>query len=650
MSDLSNTEEMPVLNEQEFEENKSSTNEPDHKPGKPKKSTPKVNTAWNVVLTILTILVNIAFIVELFYVTKYSALSKGIFIKVNVAALVVLLLVDILVFFSIRLKNLVLIIISTCLLIAGGGTGGYAAYALLKVDKSVNDITKTEYTKSVNTSLVIYSKGSGKPILDVEDISGAKVGYATGTDTAEVGQKYLSDAGVTPEFKQYNDYTDVFKGLIASEIDVAVLPGTYTNVIGTDESLAPYLEDTSALETFSADVTAQSVAGADKDLTKEPFTVLLTGENEGLADTIILVTVNPISMKVTMTSIARDSYVPISCYGGGSSKINAAHAVSEACMVETVEQNFGVHIDYTVEFNFASVIQVVDAVGGVDVHNDVPFWAQCWDIETDELVVLPMPTGDVHLNGQLALGYARERHAYEDGDFARQRHQQEIIEQVIQKVMATKDPNTYLKVLQAAGDNIKTNMSSEQMINFVSYAMKKAGRYYDSSNLASVFNIQNNRITGYNVMMWDDNLDMYLYTYWLYNGSISDSYNAIERNITMSQSPSQLGSASWSAHDTYTPPAMSQDYYAEYGETVIGGPSETTTETTPDQDQNQNVVTPPTSAPEITTPSTPDTVEPAPAPEPGTGDGGTDESGGNPGGSEGAGGTGETSDNSGAAE
>ena len=621
MSDLNNTEEMPVLNEQDFAGNDKKNTPPNPKS---KKNTSKVNVAWNVVLTVLTILVNIAFIVELFYVTKYSALSKGIFIKVNVAALVILLLVDILVFFSIRLKNLVLMIISTCLLIAGGGTGGYAAYALLKVDKSVNDITKSEYTKSVNTSLVIYSKGSGKPILDVADISGAKVGYATGTDTAEVGQKYLSDAGVTPEFKQYNDYTDVFKGLIASEIDVAVLPGTYSNVIGTDESLAPYLEDTSALETFSADVKAQSVAGADKDLTKEPFTVLLTGENEGLADTIILVTVNPISMKVTMTSIARDSYVPITCYNGGKSKINAAHAVSEACMVETVEQNFGINIDYTVEFNFASVIQVVDAVGGLDVHNDVYFVGQCWDVEEDKLITLDIPEGDIHLTGQMALGYARERYAFSDGDFARQRHQQEIIEKVIQKVMATKDPNTYLKVLQAAGDNIKTNMSSEQMVEFVSYAMKKANRYYDSSNLSGVFNILNNRITGYSVMMWNDSLDMYLWTYWLYNGSINDSYNAIERNITMTQTPSQIGSASWSAYETYTVPPMSQDYYAEYGETVIGGPSEANEESpTPEEpDNNQNeIVTPsqpqptplPTPVPTPEIPETPETpVEPAP--------------------------------------
>lgn len=606
MSDLNNTEEMPVLNEQ---------------PVKPKK-TKKTYTAWNVVLTILTIFVNIAFIVELFYVTKYSALSKGIFIKVNVAALVVLLLIDILVFFSIRLKNLVLMIISTCLLIAGGGTGGYAAYALLRVDKSVNDITKTEYTKSVNTSLVVYSKGSGKPILDVADISGARVGYATGTDTAEVGQKYLSDAGVTPEYSQYNSYIDVFNALISSEIDVAILPGTYQNLIDSDEALVPYLEDTSALETFTADVQAQSVAGADKDLTKEPFTVLLTGENEGLADTIMIVTVNPISMKITMSSIARDSYVPITCYNNGKSKINAAHSVSEACMVDTVEQLTGVDIDYTVEFNFDSVIQVVDAVGGIDVYNEVTFEGLTWDIATQDQYFIHMEQGDLHLDGLHALAYARERYAFPDGDFARQRHQQEIIQKVLAKVMATKDPNMYLNVLQAAGDNIKTNLSAEQMVGFVSYAMKKANRYYDSSNLAGVFNILTNRITGYSVMMWNEGLETYLWTYWLYNGSISDTYNAVERNVNMNTTPSQVSNVSWSAHDTYTPPAMSQDVYAEYGETTIGGPSqEETTESTPAPEEN---IPTPTTPPD-TTGGQETPTDPTPAPEtPGGGEtGGT---------------------------
>ena len=124
----------------------------------------------------------------------------------------------------------------------------------------------------------------------------------------------------------------------------------------------PYIDDTTTLLSFKESYTTKNDDGVEKDLTKEPFTVLLSGENQGLADAIILISVNPVSMRITMTSIARDSYVPITCYGGRSNKINAAHASSESCLVNTVEKLTGIDIDYTVEFNFKSVIQVVDAL------------------------------------------------------------------------------------------------------------------------------------------------------------------------------------------------------------------------------------------------------------------------------------------------
>lgn len=559
MTEIDRTEKIPVIN--------------DNGSNKTKKKPKRKYTRWYIILTVLTIIVNIAFIAEMFYVTQFSALSKDVFIKINVIALVVLLIIDILVFVSIRIKKLLLIVITSCLLIVSTGIGGYAAYALLNVNKSVSDMTSKNYTKSVNAAIVTYSQAGSTPIVSLDDLDGATVGYATGTDTAEIGQNYLKKNNITPEYKEIGGYIDVLKALISGEIDAGILPVTYTNIVEDDESLATYSDGFTTLESFSDKVKATGVSGADKDLTKEPFTVLLTGENEGLADTIILVSVNPISMKITMTSIPRDSYVPIACYYGGKSKINSAHAVSEDCMVQTIEDNFGVTIDYTVEFNFDSVIQVVDAVGGIEVDNDVEFPAITWNIETQEQFSRWMPVGkNVHLDGQLALGYARERYAFEDGDFARQRHQQEIIEKVVQKIMDTRDPNTYLKVLKAAGDNIKTNFSTDQMVNFVSYAMKKAARYYDSSNLASVFNIVSSTVTGYSVMMWDDSLAMYLWTWWLYNGAITDTYDAVERNITLSTTPSSVGSVSWSAHDTYTVPALVDDYYPESTETTVGGP------------------------------------------------------------------------------
>ena len=545
----------------------------------PKKKKRRFPLRVGALMTLVAVIVNVIFVVELYYVTQFSALSSNIFVLINYVGLGLLLLIDLFTILALRTKRKVLIVISTIFLVIGTALGGAAGLALGKVDQTVNKITSTEYTVSVSTSLVIYDNTSGDPIMETSDLSGRKVGVATGTDTESLGKEHLTDAGVTPEYVEYTDYFSLFRGLVSEEVDCAILPGTYVSLINSDEQLMTYVEDTSALETFSENVTSSGASASDKDLTIEPFTVLVTGENEGLADTIILVSVNPVSMDVTMTSIARDSYVPITCYGGTKSKINASHVVSESCIVDTVSQLTGIQIDYTVEFNFASVIEVVDAVGGVDVYNDTPFVGQSWNVETDSLLNLDVPYSTdgslVHMNGAEALAFVRERYAFSDGDFARQRHQQAVISDLIAKVMASRDPNTYLKILEAAGNNIKTNITAEQMVQFISYAMTKAERYYDSSNVAGVFNISSSRITGYDSSVWDGSLGMYLYTYELYDGAIQDAWEIVDNNTNMTKAPVTPSNVSWSAGTAYTKPTLIQDYYDEYTDTTVGGPDDT---------------------------------------------------------------------------
>ena len=567
-----------------------------------------------IALTVLTIGVNFLFVYMLFYTTQFSAVSKDLFTKVNLAAMLALLFLDVIVFIAIRSKKIWAFILSClCLVLAVGG-GGYAGYMLTRVDENLEKITSREKTTEVKTSLVIYENTAGEPIMDINDLNGRKIGIVPGTSNADLAKAKLEAEGISAEYVEYYSFADNFSALIGGDVDCAALPAGYAATIGTEPELEPYIEETSALLTFSESVTTENDGGSDKDLTKEPFTVLITGENETLADTIIVVSVNPISMKITMTSIARDSYVPITCWGGGLSKINNAHSVSEECMISTVEALTGIDIDYFVEFNFASVIQVVDAVGGVDVYNEVEFDGQCWDVEEDELVVLPIEAGYVHLDGQRALGFARERYAFEDGDFARQRHQQAVIEQVVAKVMATRDPNTYLKILDAAGANIRTNLSTDQMVNFVAYAMQKANRYYaGSSNPAGVLDIVNNRITGYPAQLWSDGLDMYLYIYRVYNGSLTDTYDYVMRNLDMNSEYDTPESISWAADDEdYVKPEMSYDYYPEGGETTIGGPpAETYTEPAPEEEYTE-----PAAEPEYVEPEPQTEPEPAPEPEP----------------------------------
>lgn len=515
-------------------------------------------TAWSFALVLISIVVNILAACILIYISNYSALSKNVFIWLNVGILVALLVIDVLVFISVRQMNKIVSIISSILLCVCLIVCGYGSYVCLRIQANIDSMTAVDQVQEVNCALVIYSGSSTTPILDETDLAGKKIGVATNSNTGTIAKRKLESEGITAEYVEYSGYSDVYRALIGGDIECATLPITWESLMEEDVSVTQFVKDCSALLTITDQVNSTNQTGADKDLTKEPFTILLTGQNEGLADTIMLISVNPISMKVTMTSIARDSYVPISCYGGGSSKINDAHASSEECMVATVEQLTGIDIDYTVEFNFASVVQVVDAVGGVDVDITEEFDAQCWDIVNDELVVYHLwPGNDVHLDGARALGFARERYAFADGDFARQRHQQEIIDQVLTKIMATKNPDTILKVMDAAGENIITNFTREQLVNFISYAMKKADRYYGDS-LEGVFNIVHSRIMGYDSSVYNASLDMDLYIYKLYDQSIYNTKAAVDRNMDLNYPIGESTPVNWSAAEEFEVPDISE--------------------------------------------------------------------------------------------
>lgn len=646
-----NTEETP---QEEYEEPKQEVKKPKKKSNnnkkkqEPKKEEKNIfKKEWskdpfvlNVVVTIGTVILNLLIAIVLFNTTRFASISTNIFLYLNLGILIALILVDLLVILMIRTKKIFLFVISAIIVSLLVGVGGYSFYALGRVNKSVTNITSETKEETVSASLVIYTASSGSPITDISDLEGKKVGIATDTTTAEIAQKRLKSENINVDYVELSGYTNVLSELIAGNIDCAVLPATYQSQFEDDENLANYLTDTQSILDFSDTVVSTGEAGADKDITKEPFTVLVTGENQGLADTIILMSVNPISMKVTMTSIARDSYVPISCYGS-SDKINSAHASSESCMVQTVENLTGVDIDYTIEFNFASVVQVVDAVGGVDVDVETSFYAQCWNVERDELEVIYIEQGDnQHLDGERALGFARERMAFADGDFARQRHQQEIIEQVVEKLMQSKDPQMFLDILDAAGENIKTNFTVNQMTSFINYALKKANRYWDQTSMSGLFNFVTSRIYGYSAGLWNESLELELYIYRLFNGSIADNVAAIERNMDLDADITSPDDVSWSAADGYTPDPISQEWYNEAQITDSGKPEETedpdatddpdaTTDpsATTDPNETPSATEEPSGPAEIPTEDpaneptiepTPDTGESTPSPDPNT--------------------------------
>ena len=520
-------------------------------------------TNLNIGVTVLAVLANIAVIFTLFNATRFSSLSGKTFILVNVLAIVLLVAMNAAILMGIRTKLKPVYFTGVALAALFLLFGVYGGYALSRVNKNVDKITAATTTESVSTSLVVYSEGGTQTLTEVAQLNGKTVGYAAGTHTAELGKSRLEGEGINASFEEFQDYSSLLLALFNEQIDCAVLPTNYQTMFGNEAGMEGFLANTASLLDFEETITVQNTSGSDKDLTKDPFTVLLIGSADGLSDTMILCSINPISMKVTMSSFARDSYVPITCYGGNSSKLNAAHAVSRDCLIATIENLSGVKVDYYVDTNFKGVVEVVDALGGIVVDSPIEFVGQNSDSERGSYTVWVPAGEDVLLNGEQALAFARERHLFSTGDFARQQHQQEVIGAILRKIMRTRDINTLLNVMDAAGDNIQTNMSLQQMTGFMNFVLQKANRYYDQEHVEKIILMQGSRVTGYSSGLWDEGLQMSLYIYRLWQGSLADTRKAIERNTVLTTPIEHDPALQWSVNWDFYYPSISAEVYNE---------------------------------------------------------------------------------------
>ena len=194
---------------------------------------------------------------------------------------------------------------------------------------------------------------------------------------------------------------------------------------------------------------------------KEPFSVLLlgidTGDDgrveQGRSDTTIVATVDPRDKQTTLVSLARDTYVDIPGQGK-QDKLNHAYAFGGASLaMDTVENYLNIPINHYVSINMAGLKELVNAVGGIEVNNNLTFSQDGYDFTI----------GKISLDGEQALSYSRMRYEDPNGDYGRQERQRKVIEGIVQKVLSLNSVSNYQEILTAVSDNMKTDLSFDDM-------------------------------------------------------------------------------------------------------------------------------------------------------------------------------------------
>lgn len=235
-----------------------------------------------------------------------------------------------------------------------------------------------------------------------------------------------------------------------------------------------------ATHEFLGQVTAKKKAEDAVDVTSKPFNIYISGMDttgkiteEARSDVNMIITVNPKTHKVLMTSIPRDYLVELQ--NGEKDKLTHTGLMGIDETTSDVEDLLGIKINYYVKVNYNTLKDLVNSIGGITINSDKAFISYIGKYRFVE--------GENKLDGAKALAYARERHAYSDGDNHRVRNQQEVLKAIVKKLTGSTTLLTrYNKILKYLAPTMEMNLTRAEVKALVKFQLGKNPKWKFESN------------------------------------------------------------------------------------------------------------------------------------------------------------------------
>ncbi|MEF2615829.1 LCP family protein [Faecalibacillus faecis] len=257
-----------------------------------------------------------------------------------------------------------------------------------------------------------------------------------------------------------DDYSKLADDLYNNTVHAILVNTAYNGMF--EEAHENFANETKEIWTDEVDTEVKSFA-KDVDVTSKPFTIYISGiDTYGKVSTVsrsdvnMIVTVNPKTKQILMSSIPRDYYVTLA-NKGKKDKLTHSGLAGPENTVKTMDNFLGIDINYYARVNFTSLITMVDALGGIDLDSDSSFSTMGYSFTK----------GVQHVNGEKALAFARERHSFADGDNMRVKHQQDVLMAMLKKMMSPAIITNYTSVLNSVAGSFETNMDSSDITGLI---------------------------------------------------------------------------------------------------------------------------------------------------------------------------------------
>lgn len=432
----------------------------------------------------MTIFMIVCLALLIFQIIKLNLLPAKLIVLVSLVMIILCLIILLIFHFKAKkfLPRILAGFVALCMCVGLA----YGNYFIYKTDNTFDVVTSLADSKATTTSIVVLKSSS---IKKESGLKGKKIGTILDMDKKPTKRMLddLNKDNIKYTTKDYSNLDELMEAFYSGEVDAICLNEKYRDILHETQAYFTFQTDTRIVHQnvhYTKVEKNDNPSDPVNDISKDAFTVLVSGndsygtlqDSNTRSDANLLLTVNPKTGTILMTSIPRDYYVELvcpddeaelACPEGSYDKLTHSGLMGIKSTEKTIEKALGIKINYNVRINFSSVVNLVDALDGIDL--DIKKGE-----EVDIFYVNSQPglsVGKHHVDGETALAFARERHAYLDGDNQRVRNQQKVFKAIFNRIVSPKMITNYGKFMDALAVAFDTNLSGDEISKFVKYEL-----------------------------------------------------------------------------------------------------------------------------------------------------------------------------------
>mgnify|MGYP000599990509 FL=1 len=439
---------------------------------------------WGMVNIGLTILYTVLVAFLLFIMFNYNFLS---FRFLNIIITIGLLVVLAISIFLQKAKKSTLV--TTIILVVFSLISLVGVFGFKQMIDITNRMNQTAAFSEVEMSIVVPKDSDIKDVNQLTTVQAPTKVDKNNVDTLMSALK--KDKKVDVKVDDVASYQEAYDNLKSGKSKAMVLSGSYASLLESVDS--NYASNLKTIYTYKIKKKNNNSA---KQVDSKVFNIYISGiDTYGSISTVsrsdvnIIMTVNMNTHKILLTTTPRDAYVKIPDGGADQyDKLTHAGIYGVETSEKTLENLYGINIDYYARINFTSFLKLIDQLGGVTVHNDQAFTSLHGKFD--------FPVGDIQMNSEQALGFVRERYSLDGGDNDRGKNQEKVISAIVNKLASLKSVSNFTSIVNNLQDSVQTNMSLDT-INALANTQLDSGSKFTVTSQAVTGTGSTGQLTSY---------------------------------------------------------------------------------------------------------------------------------------------------------